>query len=102
MGGPFISALIGGFMTVAGSLVGRVLLALGMGYVSYTGFNASAGWLLDQIKANMGSMGADTVSFLAWLWVDKAIGLIFSAYSAALVVKMAGGTKLTKLVTKGS
>lgn len=97
---PFIVALLGGLLTVAGSMVGRILLALGMGYVTYSGFDVGVTWLLDQIKSNIGSMGADTVSFLAYMWVDKAIGLIFSAYSAALVVKMAGSTKLTKLITK--
>lgn len=99
---PLIMALLGGLLTVAGSMVGRVLLALGMGYVTYTGFSSSVTFLLDGIKANMGGMGGDVVAFLAWLWVDKAIGLVFSAYSAALLVKLAGSTKLTKLITKGA
>lgn len=97
---PFILMFGGWLATAAGSLVGRVLLGLGMSYITYSGFDLSVTWLLNQIKSNFSSMGADTVSFLAWLWVDKAIGLVFSAYSAALVIKMAGGTKLTKLVTK--
>jgi hypothetical protein len=98
---PLLTALLGGLLTIAGSVVGRVLLALGMGFVTYSGFDVGVAWLLDQIKGNIGQMGADTVNFLAFMWVDKAIGLVFSAYSAALVVKMAGSTKLTKLVTKG-
>lgn len=98
---PALLMAIGGLLLqLAASMVGRVLLALGLSYVTYSGFDVGVTWLLDQIKANFTGMGADTASFLAWLWVDKAIGLIFSAYSAALVVKMAGGTKLTKLVTK--
>ena len=97
---PLVWAFGGLLLQIAASLVGRVLLALGIGYVTYSGFDVGVTWLLTQIKSNISSMGSDTVSFLAWLWVDKAIGLIFSAYSAALVVKMAGSTKLTKMVTK--
>jgi hypothetical protein len=99
---PLILNIAGLLLTLASSLPGRVLLALGMSYVTYSGFDTSVNWLLDQVKSNMSQMGADTVSFLAWLWVDKAIGMIFAAYTAALTVKMAGSTKLTKLVTKGS
>jgi hypothetical protein len=97
---PFITALLGGLLTIAGSMVGRVLLALGMTYITYSGFDVGVSWLLDRIKDNLAGMPAEVVSFLAWCWVDKAIGLLFSSYSAALVIKMAGGTSLTKLVTR--
>lgn len=88
------------FVTGAGSIAGRVLLSLGFGFVTYEGFNVGIGWLHDQIVANFASMPTDALNFLAWLWVDKAIGLLFSAYSAAVLIKMAGGTSLTKLVSK--
>jgi len=97
---PLLFNLLAGLVGLVGPVLGRVLLGLGLSFITYTGFDLSVTWLLNQIKTNMAGMGADTVSFLAWLWVDKAIGMIFSAYSAALLVKMAGGTKLTKLVTK--
>lgn len=45
-------------------------------------------------------MPVDAVAFLAWLWVDKAIGMLFSAYTAAIGIKMAGGTSFTKMITK--
>lgn len=99
---PLLMSLLGGLLTIAGSMVGRVLIALGMGYVSYSGFDLVVTWLLDQIKADLGAMPADVVSFLGFLWVDRAISMVFSAYSAALVVKLAGSSKLTKLVTKSS
>lgn len=95
-----IAAIWGGLATVLGSMVGRVLLALGIGYVTYSGFDVGITWLLNQIKGNFGGMPADIVAFLAWLWVDRAIGLMFSAYSAALAIRMAGATTMTKMVTK--
>lgn len=99
---PLLMSLLGGLLRLATPMVGRVLLALGMGYVTYSGFDLAVTWLLTQIKSNMGSMPGDVVSFLAFLWVDKAIAMVFSAYSAAITVKLAGGTKLTKLITKSS
>lgn len=97
----FVSALMGGFSMMMGSLIGRALLALGMGYVTYKGFDVAVGWLLTQIKSNMAGLPSEIVNFMAFLWVDKAIGLVFSAYAAAAGIRMAGGTSMTKLVTKG-
>lgn len=96
-----IVSLLGGLLTVAGSLTGRVLLALGMSYVTYKGFNLGADWLLNSIKGSFGAMPADILSFLAWMWVDRAISMIFSAYAVALSFKTMGGN-LTKLVTRGA
>jgi hypothetical protein len=98
----FLAPLAGLLLSVAGSLVGRVLLALGIGYVTYKGFDLSVSWLLVQIKGNMGAMPVEVVSLMGYLWVDKAISLIFSAYSAALLVKLAGKADLTQMVTKGA
>ena len=99
---PLLMALLGGILTICGSMVGRVLLALGMSYVTYSGFDVGINWLLTSIKTNMSAMPADILSFMAWIWLDKAIGLIFSAYSSALLIKMAGSTKFTKLITKSA
>ena len=95
-----IAALGGMFITIMGTLVGRVLLALGLSYVTYSGFDIAVGSLLTGIKSNMSGMGVEVVNLLGWFWVDKAIGMVFSAFSAALAIKMAGGSTLTKLVRK--
>ncbi|MHA4871602.1 DUF2523 domain-containing protein [Duganella sp. PWIR1] len=97
---PLLTALLGGLLTIASSMVGRVLLALGMSYVTYTGFDLAITWLLDQVKNNIAAMPSEIVSFMAWLWVDKAISMLFSAYTASIFVKLAGGSSLTKLITK--
>lgn len=98
---PLLMSLLGGLLSICASMVGRILLALGLGYVTYTGFDVGINWLLDQVKTNFSAMPGQIVSFLSWLWVDKAISMIFSAYSAAMVVKLGTSTKLTKLVRKG-
>jgi integral membrane sensor domain MASE1 len=97
---PLIYALGGLLLNLAGSMVGRVLLALGLSYVTYTGFDTAISWLLNQVKGNLSALPADVLSFLGWLWVDKAIGMMFSTYAACMTVKLAGGSVLTKLVRK--
>lgn len=96
----FIGPLAGLLISIVGSVVGRVLFSLGMGYVTYQGADTAITWLLDQIKTNMSNLDPRIVQFLAFLWVDKAIAMIFSAYMAALFVKTLGGSGFTKLVTK--
>lgn len=95
-----VPALLGGLATVMGSLVGRVLIALSIGFVTFSGVSI----LIDNIKTgiivNMQSMGADTVQLLGYLWVDKALTMIFSAWVAALALKMAGGTSIKKMMVK--
>jgi len=97
---PLIVTFIGLLASACSSLVGRVLLALGMGYVTYSGFDLSVQWLLAQVKLNFSGMPTEVVSFLGWLWVDRAIGMVFAAYTAALVVRLSSSGTLTRLVTK--
>lgn len=97
----FLAPLAGLLTSICGSLVGRALLALGMGFVTYKGADASVGWLLTQIKGSVAALDPRIVQFLGFLWVDKAISMIFASYTAALLIKTAGGNSITKLVTKG-
>lgn len=97
---PLLVALLGGLVSIVGSVVGRVLLALGLSYVTFKGFDIGVEWLLSQIKSGVGSMPAEIVDFLAFLWIDKAIGVMFSCWSACMAVKMIGGGSITKLVMK--
>ena len=96
----FLAPLGGLLMSIAGSLAGRVLLALGMSFVTYQGMSVGIDWLLVQIKNDINSMPVDIVNFLAWLWLDKAISVVFSAYTVATMIQMAGASSITKLVTK--
>ncbi|WP_426161643.1 DUF2523 domain-containing protein [Pseudoduganella sp. R-34] len=99
---PFVNVLAGLLLRLCAPLVGRVLLALGMGYVTYKGVGAGIDWLLMQIKMNIGAMPTQAVQLLAYLWVDKAISMMFSAYAAAALIKLGTSGVLTRLVTKGA
>ncbi|PRC91033.1 DUF2523 domain-containing protein [Solimicrobium silvestre] len=100
---PILAILVrfiwGGLAIVLPSLVGRVLLALGIGFVTYKGFNIGTDFLMNLIKNNLSGMPSDITSFLAWCWVDKALALMFSSFTASLAIKTAQGS-LTKMVFK--
>lgn len=83
-----------------GSLIGRALVALGVGYVTYKGVDVSSQFLTDQVKSNIGGLPSDIISFLAWCWVDKALGMVFSTWTSCLAVSgISGG--ITKFKIKG-
>lgn len=96
----FLAALIGGLVSVASSIVGRVLIALSIGYVAYSGLSA----LLDTIKAQVISYlvgaPATVVSIMALLKVDVAVSIIFSAYAARLILAGLTSDKITRMVVK--
>jgi len=94
-----VPMIIGGLAQAMASLVGRALLAIGFAYVTYTGVEAGMNALYQQMQDALNGMPADFISFLAWLWVDKAIAMVFSAWTAALALRLAGGS-LTKMVLK--
>lgn len=94
------NALIGALSLAMTSLIGRVLLALGLSFVTYTGFQTLGSYALSQVSSTFNGMPSEALALLGYLWVDKAITVVFSAYTAALGIKMAGSTSLVKMVRK--
>ena len=81
-----IAVLLQGLLFLTKSLVGRVLVALGIGVTSYTGMSASIGWLKSQAITALGSMGADTLNLIAYMKVGVAINIVISAMLARFVL----------------
>lgn len=95
-----ISALLGGLVQILGSLIGRILLALAIGYVSYKGFDALLTQISGIAKANLNVLPGDVVSFLKWCWVDRGINMIASSYTAAITIKLANSDSFTRMIVK--
>lgn len=97
---PFlIASLWGGLASVLGSLVGRVLLALGLSYVTYKGLNVGTDFIVASMKSSFGSLSGEIGSFVQWLWIDKALSMIVSTFAAALAIRTSSGA-ITKMVIK--
>ena len=95
-----IGALIGALVLAATSIVGRVLIALGVGYFTFTGVSTLGTWVLDTMKGALGGLPSDAMSFLGFLWVDKAITMIFSAWVVALSFKLGGSDSITAMIIR--
>src|SRR5690606_17128127 len=96
----FLSALLGGLIQVAGTLVGRVLISLGIGYVAYQGLDTSLEWVGAQIAASVGDLPAQGLAILGALKVGSAVSVLLSALAAKLVLSgMTGGT-IRRMVQK--
>lgn len=92
----FIAALMGGFATAMGSLVGRVLLALGMSFVTYKGMTTGTDQIIQYLKEAYGGMPGEAGALLQFLWVDKALAMMVSSFGAAWAIRSLSGT-ITKL-----
>lgn len=94
-----IMNIAGVLLTLCGPLVSRVLIALGISYVGYTGAEAGFAVMFQEVKSAFGGVSSDIVNFLAFMYVDKALSVIASSYVAGLAVKSASGV-IQKMVIK--
>lgn len=93
-----IGQLVAALATATATIAGRAVLALGIGFVTYKGFDVGLTQLRQTVVQQMQGLPVDLINALAFFWVDKAMSVIFSAYAVALALKMAGGAK--KMVFK--
>ena len=60
----FIAAFLGALSSVAGSLVGRVLISLGLGYATFTGINTLLAAAQGSVVSGLNGLPADAVVLL--------------------------------------
>lgn len=96
----FIAALLGGLVQAAGTLVGRVLISLGIGYASYSGLDASLGWLRQMIAAQWSGLPAQTMAVASALQLGSGVSVILSAISARLVLEGMTSGVVKRMVLK--
>jgi hypothetical protein len=96
----FVAALIGALIQAAGSLVGRVLISLGIGYVVFSGVDASIGWAKTQVLAHLQGMPATALGVASGMKVGTCVSILTSALLARLTFQgMTSGT-MKKMVQK--
>lgn len=95
-----LASLLGGLINIAGTLAGRVLLALGFGFVSYTGATTTLDFLVDQAIASFGPLGADVVGIIAYMKVGECISLVASAMLVRKTLDGLQNGTIKKLVLK--
>jgi Protein of unknown function (DUF2523) len=96
----FIAALLGGLIQAAGTLVGKVLISLGIGYAVYTGLDAGMSWITAQISSSFSSVGAQTLAVVSGAGVGSAVNIVLSAISARLFLNGVSSGTMRKFVVK--
>lgn len=96
----WVAAILGGLIQSAGTLVGRVLLSLGFGYVAYTGIDTGLSFMRDQALAGFAGLPADVVGILSAGKLGTVVSIITSAMLARMALNGLTGGTLRKLVIK--
>lgn len=72
-------ALLGWLVSIAGTLVGKVLLSLGITYFAYKGVDIAIGAAKANFFTGLGGLSPTTVGILGVMKVDVAVNMLFSA-----------------------
>lgn len=86
------SGIVGALAAGMTSLVGRVVLALGISYVSFQGLDILFSNLASAIQSNMGGIPAELSAWLGILKVQTSINIITTAFTTRLALSAIGGT----------
>ena len=96
----FVAAIGGMLINLVGTLVGRVLVALGISVVTYTGLTAT----LDAIKADTVSsftaLPPEMMAIIGLMKVGVCISIVTSAIAARMVINGLTGDTFKRWVHK--
>lgn len=96
----FIAAMWTAFLALLPTVVGRVLLALGIGYLSYRGINEAFTIARETLFQNLTGLSAVTLQLAGVLQIGTAINILTSSYLAKLAVAGIINGVVTKMVFK--
>lgn len=86
-----IPALVGALATFIASAVGRVILALGISYVTYSGITAGLNVLKTMMISQVSGLPSDVVNLVGFVGLDKALTIIFSAFVFRVSLRLVNG-----------
>mgnify|MGYP000255009981 CR=1 FL=1 len=101
MPAPLVAGAVWTFITIIlSSLIIRVVIALGVGIIVYSGIDAGLDAAQTYIETEWSGLPAYMLQLLGILQLDTAIAIILAAYSARFTIQMIGGT-LSRLSISG-
>jgi len=99
----FLAFFWGSFSAVMGTLVGKVLVSLGLTYVTYTGVSAGFGWAKAQFISGMSGLPGDALGIAYALKVDVCVSMVLSALTARLLLAgLTSSGSFTRVAVKGA
>lgn len=92
-----IGILWGAFYSMIGTLVGRILFSLGMGFITYSGIDFMLNAIKAQVIASFTNVGPVLLGVLYTAKVDVCISILFSA--VLIKFTLAGMNKVNGSIT---
>ena len=93
-------ALAGMLSQLCASLVGRVLVSLGISYVTYKGLDVGFTHLKDLVMAQTSGLGSRVFGMASAVGVFDCINMIFSAITARLTISGIRNGTFTRMLYK--
>ena len=73
--------------SVIGTIDAKILMSLGLGFVTYSGFNLVLDYAKNYLFTAFESMPVHTLQIMGLLGVDQFISLIFSGWSTVFLIR---------------
>jgi hypothetical protein len=94
----FIAAIGGMLVNIVATLAGRVLVALGIAVITFTGVNASLNWMKSQALSSIGMLPPEVIGMLGTMKVGVSISIVTSAITARLILNGISGDTFKRWV----
>jgi hypothetical protein len=82
----WVASLVGGLIQIAGTLVGKVLLSLGIGYVTFSGVDTTLTFAREAFIDGVAGLPADAIAMAGLLKVGVCASMLLSALTARLTL----------------
>ena len=90
--------MIGYLVDAMSTFVGRILISLGIGYASYTGFDTLIAGVASDVLAKIDALGPNVRQFIGILQVGTCVSIIMSALTIKLTLMGLKSNVLTRFV----
>lgn len=96
----FVAAILGALVEMAGTLVGKVLVSLGIGYMVYSGVDVSITWARDMCINSFTGLSSDAVGIASTMKVGVCISMVSSAYVVRVTLQGLTSGSIKRMVQK--
>lgn len=96
----FVAALLGGLISIAGTIAGRVLVGLGFAIVSYSGVSAVVDQLVGQLNVSLAGLPQLALQILVVAKVPEALNLMISSLVARATLDGLNSDVIKRLVLR--
>lgn len=95
-----IAALWGALVSLVGTIVGRVLVSLAIGYATFSGIDASLTWAKNQFLSGLSGLPADAIGLAHTMKLGVCVSMLLAALTTRLLIAGMTSGSLKRMVFK--